>query len=202
MKGITAIKASDYNLSEVFTLIFREQFVKELPLDFSNEKVGVRRSNFTLHTAFSFRATAKLLDLNWRFETLNRIDGFIETLEEKPRPILLAEWEWNHEDIFGTGKELEKLKKGVEGLTDADGLLLTYCPTEKYLVLLEEVVKYWQHEVNKKNFPLLYFITLGYKVLPTILEFQYLRTVQISAKEVILWDDIPFAPFLPSNQPS
>jgi hypothetical protein len=39
--------------------------------------------------------------------------------------VLFAEWEWNHFDIFGNGKELEKLWEGTHELTLANALMFT-----------------------------------------------------------------------------
>jgi hypothetical protein len=190
--GITSVKAARHNLSEIFTLIFREQFIIDMPIDAFREGIGVTRSNWTYHTALSVRTSARLLALKCRFETHGRLDALIETMQEKPKPVLLAVWEWNYQDIFGKDKELEKLRTGLRKLRGADGFLLTYCPTVDYLNFVKRVLKYWQQGASGTNYPLLYLVVIAYQQRDALLEFQYMRTIQIFPREIVLWDDIPF----------
>jgi hypothetical protein len=105
--------------------------------------------------------------------------------------VLVAEWEADYNDIFGRGKELEKLWRELKNSPSADGLLLTYCPTNEYFKFVSRVLEDWQKRsfVSRSS---LYLLVIGYKQQRHDQLFEYLRTIEIAPNEVILWDDLLF----------
>jgi hypothetical protein len=51
LEDITVVRPAVHTLSEVFTLLFREQYMIDLPVDMLKEGGIVTRSNWTYHTA-------------------------------------------------------------------------------------------------------------------------------------------------------
>jgi hypothetical protein len=114
LAGTAVVKPARHSLAQLFTLVFRKRFVARAPAgQLRNGEYVATRSNWSYHTAISVHSAAWTLNLSCRFEVMGRLDAVIETPEEKPRVVLLAEWEWDHKDVFGKGKELDKLVKGL-----------------------------------------------------------------------------------------
>lgn len=187
LKGVTTVKPARHRLAELFVLLFREKFLYA-PYHLWQ---GAGKSNWTYHTAFSIQETARTLGLNCIFETLGRLDALVETMNEKPRIVLLAEWESNHRSVFGKDKELEKLWKGLQRKRQAHALLLTHCPLDKYDDFTKNVVEYWQKKAAKrKYFPILFLLVAIYEDSASLP--QSLSTIEIFPKEVLLWDGLGF----------
>jgi len=194
LRDITSVEATIHPAAEVFTLIFCEAFASDqLEHQLENERLGATRSNWTYHTAFAIKRTAQIMGLSCRFEAMGRLDAVIETVEEKPRIAILAEWEWDYQDIFDKGKELEKLWKGTSGLKYGNALLFTYCPLNEYEDFVKSVIEYWQgRAVKKKNPPLLFLPVVVFKG-DSFREFQFMRIVEIHPRKVKLWNDVYFS---------
>jgi len=190
LKGVTSVKPAQHRLVEVFTLLFRENFMN-MPY---NLWQGTNKSNWTYHTAFAIRETARILSLNCIFETMGRLDALVETIGDNPRTVLLAEWESDYRSVFGKGQELDKLWRGLSRRRYAHAFLFTYCPSDEYYGFAKEVVEYWQRRAAKRKYcPILFLLVAIYEVVSAVEQLQFLRTIEIFPKEVLLWDDLPFA---------
>jgi hypothetical protein len=187
LEDVTLVKPAQHRLAEVFTLILRENFMN-MPYRLWQ---GANKSNWTYHTAFVIRETAQTLGLDCVFETMGRLDALIQTPGEKPRVVLLAEWESDYRSVFGKDKELDKLWKGLSRKRYASALLLTYCPLDKYYSFVKEVVEYWQKRaVKRKYYSTLFLLVAVYGVVDSIEQFQFLRTIEIFSEEILLWNDL------------
>ncbi len=190
LKDVTSAMPTIYTLAEVFNQIFCEMLLSEPPEhQFEDELQGASRSNWTYHTAFAIKRTAQTMQLSCRFETRGRLDAVIETYEEKPSVVLLAEWEWDHKSIFGKGKELEKLWKGTSNLQNANALLFTYCPTNEIDDFEKAVIEYWQKQASRrgKGYPILYLNTAVYKIDSSIEVIQSFDTIEVHAEGIKVW---------------
>jgi hypothetical protein len=190
LKGVTLVRQAQHRLAEVFTLVFGENFMNR-PYHLWQEPAN--RSNWTYHTAFAIRETAQTLGLACIFETMGKLDALIETIEKKPRTVLLAEWESDYQSVFGKGKELDKLWKGLSRKRYACALLFTYCPVDKYYSFIKDVIEYWQKKATKSKYPSSLFLpVVVYEAKGSDLVFQLIRTIEILPKEIVLWDDLYF----------
>ncbi|UCC86566.1 MAG: hypothetical protein JSV81_17205 [Anaerolineales bacterium] len=189
-KEVSPVKPVVYTLAEVFNLVFYAVLWSESSSN-ASEQHGrlMSRSEWTYHVAFAIRKTAQILSLNYRFETMGRLDAVIETYEENPRVVLMAEWEWDHTSIFGEGKELEKLWQATSSVPDANALLFTYCPGDKIDDFERDVIEYWQGQAAKmgKDHPILYLNTAVYVREESVEFIQAHETCEIHAEGVKIW---------------
>ena len=159
----TRVESRLYTAAEVFVHIFSETFANDIPgyVESSEFVQLITRSNWTYHTAFSIKKTAQIMYLNCVFETQGRLDGVIQTYEDEPKIILMAEWEWECQSVFGKEKELEKLWNGTSNVKNANAFLITYCADSEYQEFVRKVVEYWQGKdsTRKRNYPILYLTT-------------------------------------------
>ena len=190
LKEVTLVKQAEYRLAEVFTLAFRENFMNR---PYHLWQKAASRSNWTYHTAFAIREAAQTLGLSCTFETMGKLDALIETAEKKPKTVLLAEWESDYQSVFGKGKELDKLWRGLSRKRYASALLFTYCPLDKYYSFIKDVVVYWQKRAARSKYPPSLFLpVVVYEVQGSDLVFQFIRTIEILPKEIVLWGDLYF----------
>lgn len=181
VKKRTNFLESTNSLPKIFVLTFREFFQNRMP----HQKLGGNssRANWTYHVASCFVQTAALMRLTCSFEEAGKRDAII--LNSRNEQIIVAEWEWNRGDIFGEGKELDKLSVSVKGTKKA-ALLLTYVPKEEHEEYLMKVLDFWQKD---KSLPTLYFLSvLNEKNRDE--PFSLLRTFEIDNDKAVLWDDI------------
>jgi len=80
-------------------------------------------------------------------------DAIIETQDPVPVILLAAEWEWDYDDIFGPGKELDKLRITCQNNPSANAFLLIYCPRERYLDHLDKIAEFWIGETRTEEQP-------------------------------------------------
>lgn len=187
LSPITKTKLQSFSLSATFTQFFMQFFWYRSPV-LSN--VIVTQSNWTYHTAFSIKRAAENLGLDCIFETMGRLDAVIQIPDETPEIILFAEWESRYKSVFGKGKELEKLWQGAAQNKGANALLITYCPIEEYGTFLREVTEYWQNkDKRKKHRPVLFLVTILYKNVQGMNEFQMISGVEIHKEGVKIWGD-------------
>jgi hypothetical protein len=173
-----------------FLYIFLANFVYDQPQHkFENGNYGAQRSNWTYHTAVSMLNAAKSFNLNCIFETQGKRDAIIQTKDDKPQTIIYAEWEWNHNDVFGKGKELEKLLKSVIKDKNASAFLFTYVPFEEYAEFCDKIIIYWQSKSKGKNYHLALSTVITQKHNKNNM-FKCLRTVHIFDTEVAFWKDL------------
>lgn len=188
-------RVTDFSADEnyVFCAAFARIFTADTPnYPIGKGMYGASRSNWTYQTAFAIAQTAKVFGWSCRFECSGKRDAVIETMDEDPVVLLYAEWEWDYLDIFGKGKELEKLKASCKASTDADAFLLVYCPEGEFPEYLERIVNFWQKEfpVGKPN-PALFINTVIFKQRASTREFVSLQSCMIHDTEVWILSDIP-----------
>lgn len=187
LSGLSPVSPVQHRLTERFVLILREHFL-DMPLSLMEV---ANKSNWTYHTAFKIGETARLLGLKYIFETAGKLDALIETPEERPQPVLFAEWESDYRSVFGASKELDKLWKGTSKKRDTDALLLTYCPVTKYDGFIRDVVQFWQARAIKAKFaPTLYLIVALTKLDGRVEQLTQICTLEILSSEVRLWDTL------------
>lgn len=155
-------------------------------------RFGATRSNWTYHTAISIAQACKILNLTCRFEAGGKQDALIETIDEVPEIILAAEWEWEFDDIFGKGKELDKLKNTCNRQPSANAFLLIYCPSEKYLDHLDRIAQDWISSSTETQSPYLYLHTIIFENNGNMRGFQLLKTVVIHKSQIEVWRDTVF----------
>jgi|GEM_PF-6133211 len=178
-----------HRLSENFVLLFLDYFA-ETPLSSSQ---NLSKSNWTHHVYFAIRSAAKTLYLGCTFETQGRLDAIIDTLNDYPGVILLAEWESEPSSIFGKDNELEKLWSGVQQYPEADGFLLTYCRVEKLNDFIKQVAHYWQSQISaRENPPSLFLIVIAYEQDKRNHKFLFVRSLEVSSSTLYLWHDLSF----------
>lgn len=189
---ITVIESTRHTLSDLFVLVFREVFNANMPpeYDLGSGRIGARISSWTYSVALSMLKTAEILCLDCRFESHGLLDGLVETREEPRRSVIVAEWEWKNDTIFGPKKEIDKISEALRSHTTADGFLLTYCPIADYPNWLRLVVSQWQRQTNEQEGIQLYLITVLHTG-KTFRELESIRTVQIYPSLVRVWDDLP-----------
>ncbi len=156
---------------------------------------GVSRSNWTYHTALCLLNASRLLNLDCIFETSGKRDAVIRTREDKPQNLIYAEWEWDHNDIFGKGKELQKLAVNFKKDKDANAFLFTYVNKEEYTDYLYKVFEQWKSYHPRDQFAPLYFTVVLYSIATSLLQFERLRTVVITPSRIELWEDGVFDVF-------
>lgn len=189
LAGISSVIGIQHRLSERFTLLFRDNF---FDLPFSSAP-ALSIGNWTLHTAYAIRATAKALFLSCTFETMGRLDAVIGTGSEYPGIILVAEWESNAFSVFGVNNELDKLWNGANQHKHADAFLFTYCPIDKFFDFIKQVVEVWQgKELIRSTFPSLFLTVVVFRKISRNHEFIFMRTVEVCSATVKLWFDLGF----------
>jgi hypothetical protein len=131
-----------------------------------------------------------MMNLVCKFETFGKRDAVIETREDPPEAILVAEWEWDFEDIFGSGKELDKLQATCHKHSNMAAFMLTYCPNTLYPEFVQRVAEYWIESTEKQANPsTLFFHTVLFNNKGAVREFNRLRTAQLSAGLIQFWND-------------
>lgn len=189
--NLTAVSEFDINPKFSFSVTFAQLFMCDLPsYALTKGNYGASRSNWTYHTAITISQTCKVLDLACKFEANGRRDAVIETYDEPAKHFLFAEWEWDYSDIFGAGKELDKLSKSCRASKTADAFLLTYCPKNKYIDFLQQISAYWIKSVNRiKVAPTLFLHTVICDEKGGVRYFERLRTVEVHPSFINVWTD-------------
>jgi len=191
LKHLAEVRQMSFDITFIFSVLFVEVFWNDTPsYELSPGVFGATRSNWTYHTASAISQTCKILNLTCKFEALGKRDAIIETRAQVPEMILAAEWEWDYDDIFGTGKELDKLKTTCQKNPTANAFLLIYCPITKYLNHLEKISEYWISETaTDEQAPTLFLHTVIFEEKGSSREFQTLKTVIIHPTGIDVWND-------------
>lgn len=191
LSGSSRVVGVQHRLSETFTRLFRDNFL-DLPL-ISISNTEPNRSNWTQHTYYAIRTTAKALFLSCTFETMGRLDAVIETVFDYPGVILVAEWESNAFSVFGPGSELEKLWFAVENHKHADAFLFTYCPLNRLSEFIIRTVDFWQSRPSlRETFPRLFLTVIATRKVLRDEQFIFMRSLEIDSEIVGLWHDLGF----------
>jgi hypothetical protein len=189
LAGVSLVAGVQHRTSELFVSLFLESFADIPP---SSEQV-LNWSNWTHHTYFAVRTAAKLLGLICTFETMGRLDAVIQSLDEYPGVILIAEWETDSSSIFGEHHELDKLWTGADAHAHADAFLFTYCPADKLYDVTKKAVQFWQGRDTERQIPpSLFMTTVAYRKVKRTNEFVFIRTMEVKRSTVLLWHDLGF----------
>jgi hypothetical protein len=189
LDGVTLVEGVQHRLSETFISLFLYNYF-DLPTTV-NEALSI--SNWTHHTYFAIRSTAKLLGLVCTFETMGRLDAVIDTGDGYPGIVLVAEWETNGLSIFGEHRELEKLWSAANGQPYADGFIFVYCPVEKLYEVTRRIVEFWQDKESSRETPPSLFVGIvatRYEKRNT--QFLFVRTMEVQKSVVKVWHDLSF----------
>ncbi len=191
LNHLAPVEQRDFDVTTIFSILFVEMFWNEKPnYELKPGIFGATRSNWTYHTAGAIAQTCKIMDLTCKFEALGKRDAVIETKGEAAGVILVAEWEWDYDDIFGAGKELEKLKASCKKYETANAFLLIYCPNSKYLSHLEKIAEEWIGDTTISELaPILFLHTIIFEQKGSIREFQRLKIVTIHSSGIDVWSD-------------
>lgn len=191
LSHLAKVEQRDFDVTEIFSVLFVELFWNEKPnYELKPGVFGATRSNWTYHTAGAIAQTCKIMDLTCKFEALGKRDAVIETKGEASGVILIAEWEWDYDDIFGSGKELDKLKASCKKHETANAFLLIYCPNSKYLTHLEKIAEEWIGDTTMAELaPILFLHTIIFEEKGSIREFKRLKTVTIHSSGIDVWSD-------------
>lgn len=189
--AIAPVASLHLDLSFTFSAIFSQLFLCDTPsYELSKGNFGATRSNWTYHTAIAISQTCKFLNLCCKFEANGRRDAVIQARDDSQTDILFAEWEWDYLDVFGKGKELEKLKDSCKESKTGEALLLTYCPETDFVDYLQRIADYWISSVKKiKNPPALFLHTVIFEEASYCRNFDRLRTVEIAPEGISVWND-------------
>jgi len=191
LSHLADVNPLNIDVTLTFSISFVEAFLNDTPnYEISEGIFGATRSNWTYHTAMAMAQICKSLILPCKFEDLGKRDAVIETRDEKPEIILVAEWEWDYEDIFGKGKELDKLKASCKASKTAEAFLLIYCPISEYLDHLQRIAEEWIGSMKKeKTPPSLFLHTIIFKERASYREFDRLITVEINPSLINVWNE-------------
>lgn len=191
LNHLAEVHQLNFDITFIFSMLFVEIFWNDTPsYELSPGVFGATRSNWTYHTAGAISQTCKILNLTCKFEALGKRDAIIETKGQESEIVLAAEWEWDYDDIFGDGKELDKLITTCRKNPTANAFLLIYCPISKYLNHLEKIAKFWIKETKTdEQAPTLFLHTVIFEEKGYSREFQRLKTVMIHATGVDVWSD-------------
>ncbi len=191
LNRLAKVEQLNFDVTLIFSMLFVEMFWNETPnYELKPGVFGATRSNWTYHTAIAIAQTCKIMNLTCKFEALGKRDAVIETKGEASEIILVAEWEWDYDDIFGAGKELDKLKASCKKHETANAFLLIYCPNSKYLSHLERIAEEWIGDTTMAELaPTLFLHTIIFEQKGSIREFKRLKTVMIHSSGIDVWSD-------------
>ncbi len=194
LKDLVEVIHYEIDIYFAFSLTFARIFLADTPnYKLKNGTIGATRSSWTYHTAFAIAQTCKMFNLLCKFESHGKRDAVIETDDDEPIIYLFAEWEWDYEDIFGKGKELDKLKTSCRETKTAEAFLLVYCPNHKYPDYLYRITEFWVKSFKKtKNPPSLFVHTIIFEEAKTAREFEKLNTVVINPTTTIVLNELYF----------
>lgn len=131
------------------------------------------------------------MDLTCKFEARGRRDAVIETKDDDPKILLFAEWEWDYLDVFGKGKEIEKLKDSCRSEKDADAFLLTYCPESSFENYWQKVATEWLTPKKTKVIESSLFLhIICFSENLKSRTFQTLNTIVINSSEIEIWTNL------------
>jgi len=179
--------------NDAFNLTFARIFAIDLPeYALGKGMYGASRSNWTYHTASAMGQTAKVFGYTCKFETAGKRDAVFETRDDPPRPVIVAEWEWDYLDIFGPKKELEKLRDTCKACPEMDALLLVYCPMVEVPDYLYRITQFWQENfTGSAEQPMLYIHTVVFELDGTSRTLIELVTIAVAADHVWLMSSLP-----------
>lgn len=188
---LAEVRSLEIDLTFAFSTTFVQAFLSDIPDHELSEGVyGASRSNWTYHTAIAIAQTSKMMGLTCKFEALGKRDAVIETRDDEAEVVLIAEWEWDYDDVFGNGKELDKLQASCKLHRTADAFLLTYCPARKYVDFLERTAEVWLAATNRlKSPPTLFFHSMIFEEKGGVRIFDRFRTVEIHVDSLRVWSD-------------
>jgi hypothetical protein len=193
IQKVSTVNKKTHTVDFLFVLFFREQYRIYLPHpSLGKENYASTMSNWTYSCSHAIFQTARIMNLNCTFEAKGKRDAVISQLDKYGNvEILLAiEWENNYKDIFGPGKELEKLWKTSTNEKRPNAMLLTYVPSEELGSYAQEVIKYWQSNSESKFPAKLYLIMIELSKKTGVNLTKSIHTVEIEGSECFYWEEL------------
>jgi hypothetical protein len=194
LSNLGTVEEVSHSQADIFSILFVYLFCSDSPnYPLSSGDFGATTSGWTYHTAIAIAQSCKILNLICKFESGGKRDALIETRDDEPQVLIGAEWEWNYNDVFGKGKELEKLRETCLKHEASHAFLLTYCPQNVYSEFVVRVTKIWQDFFPDFTVPpSLFHHTITFDQQKMIREFICLKTLVISGKQIEQWRDTRF----------
>ena len=175
-----------------FCATFARVFSSEIPnYDLGNDITGATRSNWTYHTSHALAQTAKIFGYDCKFECNGKRDAVIEDPYDGSKVQFFAEWEWDYDDIFGKGKELEKLRDSCRTTKTADAFLLVYSPEATFTDYMFKIVRFWQRSFSRHTVPPALFLnTIIFRPTSSAREFISLNSSMVHHNNVSILSNI------------
>jgi hypothetical protein len=99
--------------------------------------------------------------------------------------LIACEWEYDGDNIFGKGKELDKLWKSSSKCNSA--LLITYCEKGNFQEYSSKVIDYWMKKCKGRKKGYLAFVTIIYQKPHRT--FELIRTIYVNESGICIEED-------------
>ncbi len=191
LQQLGATEPKIHSEPEIFSILFVHLFCTDSPnYPLNSGDFGATTSGWTYHTAGAIAQACKILGFTCKFESGGKRDALIESRDEEPEVLIAAEWEWNYHDIFGSGKELEKLRETCKSHDTSHAFLLTYCPENVYSEFIFSVISRWQEYFSDYTIsPSLFLHTIEFEPTKSGRQFRCLKTIVVNGQEIEKWRD-------------
>jgi hypothetical protein len=206
---LAPIEPLDWPPATAFAMVFAQMYAAMQPMAAPSPAPApaqaaaaayppVLSPGWAYHVALAMAQAAQLLGLHCTFADSPRGHdhqagaAVLETRSAPSRRLLAAEWSDQFNEVFGRGKELERLSAHCHASTCADGLLVCACRPEVYTVFATNVTETWlQLTRTRASAPRLYLQTV-LAPLPLLAEAPaLLRPLAIHPARIQLWPDVP-----------
>ena len=189
-KNLSEILEQDHARHDLFNLIFREYFIGNIPSFIQPDgSFGASRSNWTYHTAFAMKEAANIMGYDCKFEVNGKRDGIIVSRTKKPEELIVAEWEWDQADVFGKGKELDKLWESTKKSKTAEAMLFTYCQKHQLNEFTDKICQFWKSKAKNIEDPGLYLHLIVHESAINR-KILYYRLLFLLANKIAIWPDM------------
>ena len=164
------------SISNDFATLFSYQWYQGFPLDGWNRDHG-SVSDWTTHSAITFRNTADLFGYFVHFESGGKSDAVLRN--SKKEPVAFAEWEWQ-DPVRNEINEPSKLSAAYLEHKPEFCFLLTYVDEEKLPSAVDKIAAQWPHP----NDLILCLVTYSGKGFRTFKELVFFRITLNSSDEI------------------
>jgi hypothetical protein len=177
-----------------FSVCFARFFATEIRQNSSVKKpLSITQRGWAYSTTAALTQTAKVFAFGCKFEGEEKSDAVLENHSGATPTAIIAKWDWNHEDIFGEGNVLEKLRTSCTENANAAAFLQTFCMADDYDVYLQKVAAFWASAFREsQNPPVLFLHTIVFEQSGEMREFARLRSVEIDIDYLTVLNDLPF----------
>jgi hypothetical protein len=200
---LAPIEPLDWPPATAFAMLFAQMYAAMQPVDAPQAAAvqaglpPVLSAGWAYHVALAMAQAAQLLSLRCTFtESPRGVDhqagaAVVETRASPARRLLAAEWSDQITDVFGRGKELERLSAHCHAATCADGLLVCACRPEVYAVFATNVADTWLQLTRSRPAPPRLFLHTLLAPLPQLAETPaLLRPLAIHPARIQVWPDV------------